>query len=162
MARYQPLQTEDSGKEASQLVEDILRQVDERERNVPPPPPARKGSLMGRISAVLAPLLLVGVAVQAAAFYPQPAPATAEDLETLRLELYLISQELETYRRAYGALPQDLAEIGLEDEDVQYSRTRDDFALTAADGDLTVEYRPGGPEDEELEDRRRRMWEKET
>ena len=64
---------------------------------------------------------------------------------------------LEAYRSLYGALPPDLASVGLEDPDIRYSRMGDEYALEATDGPLAVQYRPGDPQEERFEAERARL-----
>jgi len=74
---------------------------------------------------------------------PPPAPPpSAEHLDaSLRLALYLQGQQIESFRRREGRLPDDLGEVGSAFSNIRYFRTeRGTFHLTGITDERTLFY----------------------
>jgi hypothetical protein len=135
----------DEKRAAPGYVADILKQTAEdaaervAARNLPPGHRRARGWL-----AALAVALVMLSAWNTYRVTRDPVVATpAEELVTARFTMYLVAEELETYRRVHGTLPATLEAIDADEEAIVYRPRGSDFTLTAEVAGQTLTYISG-------------------
>lgn len=134
--------------QANRLIDDIVRQAEERAAAPTPAPRRTEGKWLGRALSVAIPLLTVFTIGNIATLYSRAGPPDPADAAALRFELYLLAEEIEHFRESSGGLPESLEELGFEDPALTYSLDGVAFSLSANDEGMIVNYRPGDPDDD--------------
>ncbi len=142
---------------ATELLGDIVRRAQESEESGEAPKPTWDDRKTRRVLVVLTALFVLCTGLNVVSLLPQVARYDESDVETLRFELFLVSEEIEAFRAESGRLPESLEILGLEDETLTYEVREDTYSLTTAVDGIQVAFEPGVDDEQQFEERIARL-----